>query len=349
VGAPGSITGFPPALGAVVIPPFVLHPPNDAASIAASNAVSALFTSLSTDGGAATPIPDQLAGQTRGPGTYSLGAANLASGGVLRLVGNGTYIFRISSSLTTISTSNISLEAGAQACNVWWQVGSSATIGGTTFAGNVVGFTGTNSMGPDARLEGRMLTTVPGQVTLAGNNTINAAFCAALPPPGAVGVAKAFNPSVNGIGGVSALTITLTNNNALGATLTAALTDSLPTGVVIANSISSTTCGGTALVTATPGASFLQLSAGTNIPGGAIGSCTVIVNVTSSTPGAYTNVIPVGALQTTNGNNITPGIALFTVVAGIPPVPTLGGWAMIALVMLLGLGGFIALRQRRAA
>jgi uncharacterized repeat protein (TIGR01451 family) len=349
VGAPGSITGFPPALGAIVIPPFVLHAPNDGPSVAASGAVSALFTSLSTDGGPATAIPDQLAGQSRTPGTYSLGAANLASGGVLHLVGNGTYIFRISSSLTTISTSNISLEAGAQACNVWWQVGSSATIGGTTFAGNVVGFTGTNSMGPDARLEGRMLTTVPGQITLAGNNTINAAFCAALPPPGAVGVSKSFNPSVNGIGGISALTITLTNNNAAPATLTAALSDSLPAGVVIANSVASTTCGGSALVNATPGAGFLQLSAGTIIPGGAPGSCIVTVNVSSASAGAFTNIIPVGALQTSNGNNITPGIALFTVIAGIPPVPTLAGWAMIALVMLLGLGGFVALRQRRSA
>ena len=66
--SPGtSITGFPPALGAVVVPPYVLHPPNDGPSIAAQAAVTALFTSLSTAGGAATTIPDQLAGQSRGP------------------------------------------------------------------------------------------------------------------------------------------------------------------------------------------------------------------------------------------------------------------------------------------
>jgi hypothetical protein len=348
VGAPGSITGFPPALGGVVIPPFVLHVPNDGPSIAASGAVSALFTDLSTRGGPATLIPDQLAGQNLGPGTYSLGAANLASGGLLTLTGNGTYIFRVASSLVTISTSNIAL-IGAQACNIWWQVGSSATIGGTTFAGNVVGFTGTNSMGPNARLEGRMLTTVPGQVTLAGNNTLNAAFCAVVPPPGPVGVAKAFSPNVNAPGGISALTITLTNANAAPATLTAALVDSLPAGVVIANGIGSTTCGGSALVNVTPGTTFTGLSAGSIIPGGAPGSCTMTVNVTAASAGAYTNTIPVGALQTSNGNNIVPGIALLTIVAGIPPVPTLAGWAMIALALLLGVGGFVALRQRRAA
>jgi hypothetical protein len=176
--SPGtSITGFPPALGAVVLPPFVLHTPNDAASIAAQASVTALFTNLSVAGGPATAIPDELSGQNLGPGVYSLGAANLASGGLLTLTGNGTYIFRISSSLNTVSTSNIAL-IGAQACGIWWQVGSSATLNGATFAGNVIGLTGTNSMGPNATLEGRLLTTTPGAVTLAGDNTVNAAFCA---------------------------------------------------------------------------------------------------------------------------------------------------------------------------
>lgn len=345
--AGSSITGFPPALGAVVIPPFVLHAPNDGPSIAAQGAVTALFTALSTAGGAATPIPDQLSGQMLGPGVYSLGAANLASGGLLTLTGDGTYIFRVSSSLTTISTSNILL-IGAQACNIWWQVGSSATLGGATFAGNVIGLTGVNSMGPGATLEGRLLTTVPGSVTLSGDNIVNAAYCAAVPPPGAVGVTKAFSPNVNGPSGISTLTITLTNANAGAATLTAALVDPLPAGVVIAATPSaSTTCGG-GLVTATAGGSSVTLSAGSTIPGGAPGSCTVIANVTSATPGTYTNTIAVAALQTSNGNNTVPGIGLLTISAAIPPVPTLSEWALIGLAGLLCLGGLFAIRRRRA-
>jgi hypothetical protein len=182
--SPGvSITGFPPALGAVVLAPYTLHVPNDGPSIAAQAAVTALFTNLSAAGGPATLIPDQLAGQNRGPGTYSLGAANLASGGVLTLTGAGIYIFRVASSLTTISTSNISLLSGARSCDIFWQVGSSATLGGDTFAGNVVALTGVNSMGPDAELEGRLLTTTPGSVTLAGQNTITIPSCAAAVPP----------------------------------------------------------------------------------------------------------------------------------------------------------------------
>jgi hypothetical protein len=343
--SPGtSITGFPPALGAVVVPPYVLHVPNDGPSVSAQAAVTALFTSLSTAGGAATPIPDQLAGQNLGPGTYSLGAANLASGGILRLTGDGTYIFRVASSLTTISTSNILL-IGAQACNVWWQVGSSATIGGTTFAGNVVALTGVNSLGPNASLEGRMLTTTPGEVTLAGSNTINAAFCAVVPPAGPVGVTKAFSPAANGPGGVSTLTITLTNSNATAATLTAALVDTLPAGVVIASTPgASTTCAG-GVVTATAGAGSVTLSAGSTIPGGAPGTCAVTVNVTAAALGSYTNTIGIGALQTSNGNNTVPGVAILTIIS-IPPVPTLSEWAMIGLAGMLFLAGVFALRRR---
>jgi hypothetical protein len=180
--SPGtSITGFPPALGAVVVPPFILHTPNDGASIAAQAAVTALFTSLSAVGGAATPIPAQLSGQNLGPGTYSLGAADLASGGVFTLTGAGTYIFRVTSTLTANVTSSMSL-IGADPCNVWWQVGSSATLNGTIFYGNVIGLTGTNSLGPNARLDGRLLTTTPGAVTLAGANVVNAAFCGVAAP-----------------------------------------------------------------------------------------------------------------------------------------------------------------------
>ena len=346
--SPGtSITGFPPALGAVVVPPYILHVPNDGPSVAAQSAVTALYTSLSSAGGSATTIPDQLAGQNLGPGTYRIGAANLASGGIFRLSGNGIYIFRVTSSLVTISTSNMLLLAGAQACNVWWQVGSSATIGGTSFAGNVVALTGTSSMGPNAVLNGRMLTTTPGAVTLSGANTINAAFCAA-PPAGAVGISKAFNPAVIGAGGVSALTVTLANQNVTTATLTALLLDTLPAGVVIAATPgASTTCGGGAVVTAVAGAGSFTLSAGSTIPGGTPGgSCTITVNTTAAAVGTYTNTIPIGALQTSNGNNTVPAVALLIVTA-IPPVPTLSEWATIMMAVLLCLTAIVALRQRR--
>ena len=62
--------------------------------------------------------------------------------GPLTLSGNGIFIFQIASSLTTASNSTVLLNNGAQACGVFWQVGSSATLGTAThFQGNLMALT----------------------------------------------------------------------------------------------------------------------------------------------------------------------------------------------------------------
>jgi hypothetical protein len=79
-----------------------------------------------------------------GPGTYSFSSsASLAAGGVLSLVGTGSssdaWNFQIGSTLVTGAGSNIVLENGALACNIFWQVGSSATLGaGSLFEGTIL-------------------------------------------------------------------------------------------------------------------------------------------------------------------------------------------------------------------
>jgi hypothetical protein len=173
-------------------------------------------------------------------------------------------------------------------------------------------------------------------------NPATASLAVTLLPPT---VAKAFSPSTNGPGGISTLTITLTNANGTAATLTAPLVDTLPAGVVLAASPNaSTTCGGT--VTAAAGGSSITLSqAGSAIP--ASGSCTVIANVTSATAGTYTNTIGIGALSTSAGLNTVAASAVLTISAAVPPVPTLSRWSMIVLGGLLCLGGFFAIRRRR--
>ena len=103
--------------------------------------------------------------------------------------------------------------------------------------------------------------------------------------------------------------------------LTAPLTDTLPAGLVIAATPNaSTTCGG--VVTATAGGNTVTLSAGSSIPAGAPGTCTVTVNVTAALGGSYLNTLPANALQTSNGNNAAPAIATLTVVPPLPPVPS---------------------------
>ena len=209
------------------------------------------------------------------------------------------------------------------------------TVGGASLGGATCTATETVPAGYTANQASCASVALNGNCTITNTST-------SLPT-----VTKAFSPSSNGPGGVSTLTITLTNNNATAATLTAALVDSLPAGVVIAATPSaSTTCGGGA-VTATAGGSSITLATGATIPGGAPGSCRVIANVTSATAGTYTNTIAANALQTSNGNNAAAASAVLTIDAATAAVPTLPEWAMIALVALLCLGGFFAIRRRR--
>ncbi|MDQ2943668.1 MAG: ice-binding family protein [Candidatus Dormibacteraeota bacterium] len=168
-----SITGFPPAL---VAPPFGLHA-NDAAAIAAQGADVALFTALGA--GACTDNPGaQMSGVSFGPGIHCFAStADLAASSNMTLTGAGLYIFRVPSALTANVLSTVTLD-GVDACKVFWQVGSAATLNGVNFPGNVVAQAGV-TLGVGARLTGRALATV-GPVTLSGTNI--AGGCGVTPP-----------------------------------------------------------------------------------------------------------------------------------------------------------------------
>ncbi|PZS24356.1 MAG: hypothetical protein DLM61_22405, partial [Pseudonocardiales bacterium] len=98
---------------------------------------------------------------------------------------NAVFIFQApSSTLTTASGSRVNLINGAQACNVFWQIGSSATLGGSTggssFIGNILALTSI-TINNGVTVGGRALAR-NGAVTL-DNDTITAAHCA----PGTTG------------------------------------------------------------------------------------------------------------------------------------------------------------------
>ena len=89
---------------------------------------------------------------------------------------------------------------------------------------------------------------------------------------------------------------------------------------------------------AAAGANIVSLPSGRTIP--ANSSCTVSVNVTAPLVGSYVNTLPIGALQTSNGNNLAPAVATLTVLAQIPPVvgpaagaavPTISEWILVLL------------------
>ncbi len=111
---------------------------------------------------------------------------------------------------------------------------------------------------------------------------------------------KAFSPATIGPGNVSTLTFTINNTGSAQPAESLAFTDALPAGVTIATpAIASTTCL-TPSLTAPDGGSTISLT-GASVPGSA--SCTVNVDITSTTPGTHMNVS--GDLTSTAGNSGT--------------------------------------------
>ncbi len=130
-----AVDAFGPAPCAVANPGLLTTAKND---LTAAYGNAAGRTPDSTFGAA----DNQLGGRTLVPGIYRFGAAATANLiGNLTLAGDesSVWIFQASSTLVAQSASTITLTGGAQACNIFWQVGSSATIRtGAAFVGTIM-------------------------------------------------------------------------------------------------------------------------------------------------------------------------------------------------------------------
>jgi hypothetical protein len=121
----------------------------------------------------------ELGGRTLHPGVYASPTFGLTGTLTLDARGdaNAQFVFQAESTLITASSSNVRLINGAQACNVVWQVGSSATFGtGARFVGDVLAYTSITAT-TGATFHGRLLAR-NGAVTL-DTNTITRAVCTA--------------------------------------------------------------------------------------------------------------------------------------------------------------------------
>ena len=164
--SPGSaVTGFPPGTitgGTIRI--------NDAG---ANNAKLCLTTAYNDAAGrtlAPISVAGNIGGQTLAPGLYKSTSTLAISSGDLTLAGaaNDVWIFQVASSLTTTAGRQIILSGGAQAKNVYWQVGTSATLGTTSaFKGNILADQSI-TLETGATLNGRALTRI-GAVSLDSN------------------------------------------------------------------------------------------------------------------------------------------------------------------------------------
>ncbi|HEX5898595.1 MAG TPA: ice-binding family protein [Solirubrobacteraceae bacterium] len=193
--APGTaVAGLLPVVGRI-----------HAADAVAGQAQSDLTTAYDDAAGRTAPLAASadLGGLTLTAGLYN-SASSIGLTGALTLDAQGdpnaVFVFQAGSTLITAAGSHVNLINGAQPCNVFWQVGSSATLGTTSvFAGTIMALTSI-SMNNGVTVQGRALAR-NGSVTLI-NDTINAPGCA----PGTTGGGGSPSPArVGGIGAGAAI------------------------------------------------------------------------------------------------------------------------------------------------
>jgi hypothetical protein len=166
----------PPEGPIILIPPSADHE----ADAVAAQAKTDLITAYNNAAGQARDADSgtELGGKTLVAGVYGTNSS-LGLTGTLTLDGggrtDGVWVFQAGSTLITAPSSKVSLTNGAQACNIYWQVGSSATLDtSTTFVGTILANTSITA-NTAATIEGRLLAS-NGAVTL-DSNRINRPGC----------------------------------------------------------------------------------------------------------------------------------------------------------------------------
>ncbi|MBN1584999.1 DUF3494 domain-containing protein [Candidatus Uhrbacteria bacterium] len=205
--SPGtSVTGFPPGTinGTMHV--------TDAAAAEAQDDLTLAYNEAAGQTPVST-VSAELGGTTKTAGVYDSEDGTFEMTGTLTLDAQGdpnaVFIFKTDSTLLTAGSSNVSLVNGAQACNVFWQVGSSATLGeNSVFKGNILALTSA-TLTTGANVEGRVLAR-NGAVTL-DTNTVTRAICAA---PATLHVIKNVINDNGGTAVASDFTLNVTGTNA---------------------------------------------------------------------------------------------------------------------------------------
>jgi hypothetical protein len=232
-----TVAGGPP--GAIADPSLLTDAQNDLTTAYNAAAAQPPITTF-------TANDNQLGGQTLTAGVYAFGAAstaNITAASPLVLNGQGdpnsVFVFQASSSLVTATSSVVELENGALACNVFWQVGSSATLGGSsTFVGTIMA-ADSDTLGAGATVQGRVLAET-GDVTLDAD-TITA------PPACTAAAATTAASASTGSGGAAAGTAATAATGSGGAAAGSGGTTSSATSTgVVPSGFPSTGFGGAA-------------------------------------------------------------------------------------------------------
>lgn len=180
--SPATCTGFPsPCTGVTTngtINNGVIQYQN-AVALQGQTDATAVVTNLNGRTADQTIAGGLLDGLTLSSGVYDVPFATTNLTGDITLNGdaNSIFIFRAASSLITASTARVLFTGGAQACNVYWTVGSQATFDGATqFSGTVFAGTSIDFTAGGATLNGRAIAQTAA-ITFR-NTTVNNSSCA---------------------------------------------------------------------------------------------------------------------------------------------------------------------------
>jgi hypothetical protein len=322
----GSVTGFPPGLvnGST-------HAA-DGVALNAQNAMTLAYNDLFSQPCTTSfgPGNQDLGTLVLTPGVYCFASSASITGSVtLNALNNpnAVFIFKVgtagASALTTAPGSTVQLVNGAQACNVFWAISTSATIDTTsTFVGNILA-QASITVNNGAHLFGRALAKAA--VTLI-NDVVDATVCGGF-GGGSVcvpGIATA--PTITTIPSQVIPTLPVQGSVSVGFTISGGvIADAL---VVTATSSNPTLVAPSSMVI-TRGAGGARILTVTGADG-RTGITTITVTVTDPS-------VTFCALSASTSFQLT---------IGATAVPTLSQWSMIALTLLLALAGFVALRAR---
>jgi uncharacterized repeat protein (TIGR01451 family) len=244
-----------------------------------------------------TALPPTL-GKTIAPAAIAIGGTatltiTLGNDNATAIQLTGSFTDPMPAGVTTVGGNTgtcAGVSVGASSISV--ANGTSIAAGGCTIVVTITSST-----------PGTVVNTTDALATSVGNAPAASAPLTVSAPPT---LAKSFAPTSIALGDTSTLTIVVGNANPAPLTLTAAFVDTMPAGVSIVGG-NAGTCAG---VSATPAS--LTMASGTAVPSG---GCTIVVPVTSSTPGTVTNTT--GSLPTTAGT-APPASAQLTVTALAP-------------------------------
>lgn len=158
--------GVSPGTGVVGFPPGILNGAIfTGVASAAGQAKVDLTTAFNDAAGrsvGSVSLPGDLSGLTLYPGLYTNSTSVMLSSGNVTLDAQGdsnaVFLFQMGSTLTTGSGTQVVLSGGAKAANIYWQVGSSATLGtNSIFKGNILAQESI-TLTTGATLKGRALT-----------------------------------------------------------------------------------------------------------------------------------------------------------------------------------------------